>query len=165
MIARFSIALALLTAPLSAREPIPQTDLWDMAKLGQSPAVEWGAKNGLVREAYFAGEPFEGRPTKVFAYVGRPEGEGPFPGVVLVHGGGGRAFEKWAEHWAKRGYVSIAMDTAGNGPGKRGVVHGNGVIGFELAPVLVVLQPGDRGHSNGENGAGAHSVQTFQFRT
>jgi dienelactone hydrolase len=36
--------------------------------------------------------------------------------MVLVHGGGGKAFRDWAEHWAKRGYVALAMDTAGSGP-------------------------------------------------
>jgi dienelactone hydrolase len=36
--------------------------------------------------------------------------------MVLVHGGGGKAFRDWAEHWAKRGYVALAMDTAGCGP-------------------------------------------------
>ncbi len=36
--------------------------------------------------------------------------------MVLVHGGGGKAFRDWAELWAKRGYVALAMDTAGCGP-------------------------------------------------
>jgi formylglycine-generating enzyme required for sulfatase activity/dienelactone hydrolase len=54
----------------------------------------------------------------VFAYVGRPaKGEGPFPAMVLVHGGGGQAFREWSEYWAGRGYVSIAMDLGGRGPG------------------------------------------------
>jgi hypothetical protein len=41
-----------------------------------------------------------------------------------VHGGGGQAFKAWAEHWAKRGYVSISMDTSGNGPGKKRLANG-----------------------------------------
>ncbi len=52
----------------------------------------------------------------MFAYYGRPEGDGPFPAMLLVHGGGGKAFAEWAELWAKRGYVALAMDLAGNGP-------------------------------------------------
>jgi dienelactone hydrolase len=36
--------------------------------------------------------------------------------MLLVHGGGGKAFRDWAEHWAQRGYVALAMDTAGCGP-------------------------------------------------
>ncbi len=39
--------------------------------------------------------------------------------MVLVHGGGGKAFRDWAEHWARRGYIALAMDTAGCGPDGR----------------------------------------------
>ncbi|MFT4688727.1 MAG: lysophospholipase L1-like esterase/dienelactone hydrolase [Limisphaerales bacterium] len=103
----------------SAREPLEQLALWDMARLGKAPAAEWGKTDGVVQEVFYAGEHYQGKPTRVFAYVGRPAGTGPFPGVVLAHGGGGQAFKEWARHWAKRGYLSIAMDTAGNGPGKK----------------------------------------------
>jgi dienelactone hydrolase len=101
------------TRPSTAASGAP----WNLAELGRPPAATWGAKSGLVQEVYYSGEPFRGKPTRVFAYVGRPAtGRGPFPGMVLVHGGGGKAFREWAEHWAKRGYVAIAMDTAGHGP-------------------------------------------------
>ncbi|NOS68750.1 MAG: alpha/beta fold hydrolase [Verrucomicrobia bacterium] len=90
---------------------------WDLASLKQTPVAEWGSRTGLVQEVYFKSEPFQGKATRVFAYVARPsEGKGPFPAMVLVHGGGGKAFREWAEHWAKRGYVAISMDTAGCGP-------------------------------------------------
>jgi dienelactone hydrolase len=88
-----------------------------MAALKQTPAADWGSRTGLVLEVYYQGEPYRGKPTRVFAYLGRPaSGKGPFPAMVLVHGGGGKAFREWAEHWAKRGYVALAMDTAGCGP-------------------------------------------------
>jgi len=41
------------------------------------------------------------------------------PPVLLVHGGGGKAFREWAEHWAARGYCALAMDLAGVGPAGR----------------------------------------------
>jgi len=70
-----------------------------------------------VQEVYYESEPFEGHPTRVFAYYARPaKGDGPFPAMLLVHGGGGKAFADWARHWAERGYVALAMDTAGHGP-------------------------------------------------
>ena len=106
------IAFLFLAAFVHAEIP------WDMSRLTPAPKADWGAKDGLTQEVYFEGEPFNGKPTRVFAYVGRPEGAGPFPAVVLIHGGGGEAFRDWAMHWAKRGYVSIAMDTAGKGPKK-----------------------------------------------
>jgi len=101
------------TAPKPAQHAGP----WDLAELKRTPAAEWGTLTGLVQEVYYQGEPFQGKPTRVFGYVGRPaEGHGPFPAMVLVHGGGGKAFRDWAEHWARRGYVALAMDTAGCGP-------------------------------------------------
>jgi dienelactone hydrolase len=77
---------------------------------------EWGAEAGKAREVCYPGEPFRGKPTRVFAYYARPAGEGPFPAVLLVHGGGGKAFREWAEHWSARGYCALALDLAGNGP-------------------------------------------------
>src|SRR5205807_6544304 len=77
---------------------------------------EWGADVGKAREVYYPGEPYKGKPTRVFAYYAKPTGDGPFPAVVLVHGGGGKAFREWAEHWAGRGYCALAMDLAGKGP-------------------------------------------------
>ncbi len=116
---RFLAPLCFALILLGCRTPSRQhvsSGPWDLKKLGVAPAATWGTRSNLVQEVYYEGEPLNGKPTRVFAYVGRPEGQGPFPGVVLVHGGGGKAFSAWAEHWAKRGYVSIAMDTAGNGP-------------------------------------------------
>ena len=66
--------------------------------------------------------------TKVFAYVGIPEGatkENPVPGVVLVHGGGGTAFFQWVSYWVKRGYAAIAMDTDGNMPVETSLMNNN----------------------------------------
>ena len=111
------LALLLTAGCASIGKTSRNTGPWDMAALKQAPLVEWGARTGLVQEVFYQGEPFHGKPTRVFAYVGRPStGTGPYPAMVLVHGGGGKAFREWAEHWAKRGYVVLAMDTAGCGP-------------------------------------------------
>jgi dienelactone hydrolase len=112
------LTLALLVQYASAAER--HTGPWDTARLQKAPAAEWGQKQGLLQEVYFTGEPLAGRPTRVFAYYAKPEGEGPFPAMVLLHGGGGKAFPEWATLWAKRGYAAIAIDLSGNGPdGKR----------------------------------------------
>jgi dienelactone hydrolase len=93
------------------------TGPWDVAALKQVPKATWGEAKGEIREVYYEGEPLDGKPTRVFAYYARPEkGDGPFPAMVLVHGGGGKAFAEWAKLWAARGYVAIAMDLAGHGP-------------------------------------------------
>ena len=54
--------------------------------------------------------------TSTFAYLGIPEGasaENPVPGIVLVHGGGGRVYLPWVKMWNDRGYAAIAMSTRG----------------------------------------------------
>ena len=104
------------------QEPEIRPDkIWDAAAiLKEPPKFKLGYKAGLVQEIYYDGEPFNGNPTRVFGYLGVPEGEGPFngkfPAILLIHGGGGKAFANWAEHWAARGYYAIAMDLAGKGP-------------------------------------------------
>jgi dienelactone hydrolase len=103
---------------------VTTSSLWNVAGLmGRAPAVRYGASAGLTQEVWYEGEPLAGKPTWIFAYLGRPKdvpaGERA-PAILLVHGGGGRAFKDWAEHWAARGYVALAMDTAGQGAdGKR----------------------------------------------
>ena len=94
---------------------------WDLDALSKPSAVTWGATNGLVQELFYEGEPLHGKPTRVFAYLGRPTNSASvkLPAMVLVHGGGGKAFKAWAEHWAQRGYVALAMDLSGNGPNGR----------------------------------------------
>ena len=104
------------TAPRVSRFTGP----WNLADLRAVPQADFGPQTNLTREVYCAGEPFHGRPTRIFAYYARPAtGSGPFPAMLLVHGGGGKAFREWAEHWAQRGYAALAMDLAGNGPAGR----------------------------------------------
>jgi dienelactone hydrolase len=90
--------------------------------LTNPPKATYGEKQAglLVQEVYYEGEPYQGKPTRVFAYLGKPEGtapfDGKFPAILLIHGGGGKAFANWAELWARRGYVALAMDLGGQGP-------------------------------------------------
>jgi dienelactone hydrolase len=94
---------------------------WDVSGLLQAPAVWWGVTNGLVQDLFYEGEPLDGKSTRVLAYLGRPAINSPkkLPAMVLVHGGGGKAFKAWAEHWAQHGYVVLAMDLSGHGPDGR----------------------------------------------
>jgi dienelactone hydrolase len=106
--------------PASAEGTRPATGPWDVKALKAAVVKpEWGESVGKSRELYYPGEPLSGKPTRVFAYYSKPVGDGPFPAVLLVHGGGGKAFRAWAEHWSARGYCALAMDLAGNGPKKR----------------------------------------------
>lgn len=98
---------------------------WDLGALASPPKFEKLPSQGLpanIKPILYDGEPFQGKPTRVFAYLAIPEQKARkvFPAMVLVHGGGGTAFPEWAQLWADRGYVALAMDLAGCGAdGKR----------------------------------------------
>lgn len=68
-----------------------------------------------IRTLYFEGMPYHGKPTRVFAFIGLPKAsqDKKVPGIVLIHGGGGTAFESWVRLWNARGYAAIAIDTCG----------------------------------------------------
>jgi len=89
---------------------------WNLDVLREPPDCTWGERDGPVRSLFYAGEPYQGNPTRVFAYYAAPENAaGPVPAMVLVHGGGGKAFPEWARMWAERGYAALAMDLGGCG--------------------------------------------------
>lgn len=105
-------------------------DRWDVARLSDPPDYEIGDAEVGIRSLYFRGEPYQGRPTRVFAYMGlpsplqRPTGAERVPGMVLVHGGGGTAFREWVAIWNARGYAAVAMDLAGCGPERQPLPDG-----------------------------------------
>src|SRR4029078_1254933 len=80
------------------------TGPWDVERIVNSdtPAVVDG--DGPVKAIRYRGEPYHGGDSWVFAYYSAPDGAGPHPAMLLVHGGGGKAFREWAELWAARGY-------------------------------------------------------------
>jgi len=114
-----SLVILLFAGSVTA-EDSRQTGPWNMAELKVAPKAEFGTPDGLVQEVYYENVPYQGKPTRVFAYFARPAGKGPFPAMLCVHGGGGKAFREWAELWAQRGYAALAMDTAGHGPAVAG---------------------------------------------
>lgn len=116
-------AWAVAADPIVASPNLPASSPWNLEQLSQAPAFEWLDETSPVRSLTFAGEPYNGQPTRVFAYYATPgtlqsnaAADKDLPAVVLVHGGGGTAFREWAELWASRGYAAIAMDLAGYRP-------------------------------------------------
>ncbi len=102
--------------------PFPAGVSFDQKTLDQPPVVipldkELADKLPAegVKSIFFEGVPYQGKPTRVFAYYGvpaNPEGK-KLPAMVLIHGGGGTAFDRWVKVWNARGYAAIAMDTCG----------------------------------------------------
>ena len=56
-----------------------------------------------------------GAPQQITATLVRPDGDGPFPAVVQLHGCGGLEPQsyRWARWFADHGYVSIVVDSFG----------------------------------------------------
>jgi len=71
---------------------------------------------GDIKALMYESVDHEGKPKRVFVYLGIPKSDKPLPGMVLVHGGGGTAFHKWVKIWNDRGYAAIAMDLEGHLP-------------------------------------------------
>ena len=96
-----------------------------LGELTQAPAMEQAegfdsTKN--LKAIYFEGLDYQGKPTKVFAWLGMPEDKAAnesdkvpakVPAMVLVHGGGGTAFKEWVERWNARGYAAISIAVEG----------------------------------------------------
>ncbi|MCX6946111.1 MAG: hypothetical protein NT173_15330, partial [Opitutales bacterium] len=112
-----AVALAALLAPAALAQPPsePAGPMWNMKVFAKAPRA--GEAPGFnepgVRAVLFDGPAYQGKPTRVFAWIGFPKLEPgrKAPGMVLVHGGGGTAFADWVRLWTSRGYAAIAMDT------------------------------------------------------
>lgn len=120
--ATFLLASLLL---LSTRARAEKVGPWDLDDLKTNvPALSWVWQDKPVHALMYEGEAYKGKPSRVFAFYASPvtvgdvkaDAKKTFPGVVLVHGGGGTAFADWAFLWAKRGYAVIAMDLGGCRP-------------------------------------------------
>ena len=90
---------------------------FDLDALSTAPTVfpAEGIPADGVKAFFFEGVPYQGKPTRVFAYYGVPSNSAgkKLPAMVLIHGGGGTAFDRWVKVWNERGYAAIAMDTCG----------------------------------------------------
>ncbi len=120
---------------------------WDFETLKNPPAFQddhdpLSACDGL-RSITFDGVTENGKRTRTFAYIALPEGKMPaggWPGILLVHGGGGTAFAWAAKLWASYGFAVLAPDWYGRRPVNADIANGSG----ELArPYLA----GERTHS------------------
>ena len=80
--------------------PLPDFTPWDVKALEKAPVFEWLDRSGAVHSLLYEAEPYGGKKTRVFAYYASPAtlglakgAGGRFPGMVLVHGGGGMPSE------------------------------------------------------------------------
>lgn len=106
---------------------------WDFEKLKNAPgyreATEIESQSANLKALYLKGygaapgdktistgnpNPMSKKvPAEFFVYYGEPAGkvpEGGFPGIVLIHGGGGTAYPQFVKRWIAKGYAVIALD-------------------------------------------------------
>lgn len=67
-----------------------------------------------IKPIFMTALPWQGKPTRVFAWLGVPKNaKGKVPGVVLIHGGGGTAFKAWVKKWNDHGFAAISIAVEG----------------------------------------------------
>ena len=104
-----------LTSVYAAEETNATINQFNKLVSNDTPPEVFDRKSiaGGLDSLYFAGEPYKGRPTRIFAYYDTPKGKGPFPAVVLVHGGGGSAYKTWVTKWNEAGFAAISIAVEG----------------------------------------------------
>ncbi len=104
------------------------TGPWNLKELKKVPLASFHSPTGNLNDltqVFYENVPLGGKQTRVFGYLATPKtGKAPYPAMVLVHGGGGQAFKEWAQLWADRGYVALAMDLSGRGPDQKRLPDG-----------------------------------------
>lgn len=103
---------------------------WDLSELSEKPKIfpAEGFESPDVTPLFVENEPWRGTDTRFFAWMGVPTVDSgkTCPGMVLLHGGGGTAYQEWVRIWNQRGYAAIAIDQCGCVP--EGVLgQGDGV--------------------------------------
>jgi dienelactone hydrolase len=119
------ISLVALFGLMSAKTGVPaELDRYNLARslkplTSRPPQIHPvpAQDKAEIKALFFDGLAYQGKPTRIFAYLGIPADPGrKLPGMVLVHGGGGTAFPEWVRIWNERGYAAIAMDLEGGAP-------------------------------------------------
>lgn len=125
--ATICLIVLMLWSNHTARAESPRDPQEFLKRQQQTPSMRWLSQQGGVHSLLYAGEEYRGKPTEVFAFYASPStlagaaakpnvDARSYPGVVLIHGGGGTAFAEWVWMWAERGYAALAMDLAGSRP-------------------------------------------------
>lgn len=116
-------ALSFLAVGTACAKDDTSDAVWNLDALTTAPAFRWDDESTPIRSLIYEGARIDAKATEVFAFYASPKTiglenapEAHYPGVVLIHGGGGTAFAEWVNLWARRGYAAIAMDLSGSRP-------------------------------------------------
>ena len=115
-LAALAIASVFAAGPAADLAPL-RKQIAALGDLKSSPivyAAEGFVPTGTIQPIFFEGLSYQGKPTRVFAWLGLPANRsGKVPGVVLVHGGGGTAFKEWVQKWNEQGFAAISIAVEG----------------------------------------------------
>lgn len=109
-----------------AADAIPQSvqELWadfDPRKDALETEIirEWKEDGGVFRHVRFLVGNFKGKPARLTAIYGFPDGaKERLPAVMHIHGGGQRAFLGEVKFLVGRGYAALSVNWGGSGTGK-----------------------------------------------
>jgi cephalosporin-C deacetylase-like acetyl esterase len=113
-----SLLLLLLSSALFAEAPADRKIVLGLvdtcAQAPKTYEAEGFKPDGTVRAIFYDALTWQGKPTRVFAWIGLPaQREGKVPGMVLIHGGGGTAFKEWVQKWNAQGFAAISIAVEG----------------------------------------------------
>jgi dienelactone hydrolase len=87
---------------------------------GKAPKVtQVLSDSGGIRRLLFHSRDVNGIPTLIHAAVIRPAAPGNYPGLLILHGGGGSAEIDKGIKWARQGYIVVTLDLPGIADGKK----------------------------------------------
>ena len=118
--------------------------LWAAILIAASAPV-----SGAVETAHFSSDDSK---TELTGYLWKPQGTGPFPAIVMLHGRAGpysvtakgvydastlsQRHQAWGEFWAARGYLALHVDSFG----PRGYALGFALHSYKSRPAAVSEQ-------------------------
>lgn len=116
--------LSARAAPGSAGVPQSVAELWADFDPRKDPIEvevirEWRDDGGVFRHVRYLIGHFKGKPARMAAIYGFPEGaKEKLPAVMHIHGGGQRAFLHEVKFLVRRGYAALSVNWGGDGDGE-----------------------------------------------
>ncbi len=128
------VMLQIVLGPVKALGQRNPSDLFAPYLTNEAPKIvkELGEEieNGVkLRKVIFQSYTYQEagvmKNAEIFAAIARPEKEGNYPGLLVLHGGSGHAEIEKAKKWATQGYVTVVLDEPGVAhPDKTPMSHG-----------------------------------------
>ncbi len=128
-LARFAVACAFAASAfpesaVAAEQPQSVQELWADFDPRKDPLEvevirEWKEDGGVLRLVWYFIGSFKGRPARMAAIYGFPEGtKDKLPAVMHIHGGGQRGSVSEVKMLVARGYAALSVNWGGSGTGK-----------------------------------------------